>query len=92
MIKDIKVTQLHTYAGYNAYGQYIIKAGDLEIFQSYDSIIAKKYKGQIYLDKIHWNYSNTTARYRNRYLGEDIKETRRKIINGTYKLANLNKR
>lgn len=60
-------------------------------FQSYDSVIAKKTKdGNIFLDSKFWNYSKTTAKYRNQFLDETTKETRQKIENGIYKLTNLN--
>ena len=55
------------------------------VFKSYDSIIAVKYKGRVYLTDA-WNYSVTTGKYRNQFLGENIAETREKIKNGTYKL------
>ena len=61
-----------------------------EYFQSYDSIIAKKENGEITLDVTCWDYSTTTGRYRNIFLGESKKETERKIKDGTYKLAYLN--
>ena len=72
--------------------QFIIDCGDIEIFQSYSTIIAKKdYKqGKVYLDKNNWDYSKTTGRYRNKFLGETIKETRAKIESGEYILTNLN--
>ena len=64
-------------------------------FQSYDSLIVledyTKKGRQIYLDKYYWDYSRTTGKYRNKFLGEGIEETRSKIKNGTYKLKNLNK-
>jgi len=41
--------------------------------------------GKIYLtDK--WDYSTTTGKYRNIFLGEDKKETERKIKDGIYTL------
>ena len=45
---------------------------------------------QIYLDNDTWDYSSTTGRYRNVFLGEDIHETRKKIKSGEYKLVALN--
>lgn len=61
------------------------------IFQSYDSIIVIKYgNGNIELDAKYWNYSATTSKYRNQFLGETKKETETKIKQGIYKLANLN--
>jgi hypothetical protein len=63
-----------------------------EIFQSYESIIAKKYPstGAIILDEVYWDYSNTTGKYRNQFLGETKKETERKIKTGEYLLDDLN--
>jgi len=62
-------------------------------FQSYNSIIVFiNNKGQIYLDKYYWDYSTTTGKYRNMFLGDwGIEETREKIASGEYKLKNLNK-
>jgi len=80
--------------------QFIITDKSKEIFQSYNSIIAiKEYKKGVNgeydykttLDEYYWDYSVTTGRYRNQFLGEGINETRKKIKEGTYKLANLNK-
>jgi hypothetical protein len=66
-----------------------------EYFQSYRSMIVKKdYEGdqvKIYLDQKYWNYSNTTGKYRNIFLGETIKDTRAKIKSGEYILTDLNK-
>ena len=59
-------------------------------FQSYRSIIAKKYQGLIYLDKCYWDYSTTTGKYRNDFLGEGIADTRKKIQSGEYILTDLN--
>ena len=64
-------------------------------FQSYNSIIVKKYVGQTqqhtFLDQKYWNYSNTTGKYRNIFLGETIKDTKAKIKSGEYILTDLNK-
>lgn len=61
-----------------------------EIFQSYNSVIVRKERGRIYLDEYYWNYSRTTAKYRNKFLGETTKETQKKIDDGKYELVNLN--
>jgi hypothetical protein len=74
------------------------------LFQSYDAIIVKYCteavileSGEVvskrvtYLDANYWDYSRTTGKYRNEFLGEGIAETRAKIARGEYKLANLNK-
>ena len=78
---------------------------ETETFQSYNSIIAIKeykperysyavpeeYKTNVTLDEYYWNYSRTTSKYRNIFLNETTEETKRKIKEGIYKLANLNK-
>jgi len=64
------------------------------VFQSYSTIIAKTYhtcgKRIVELDKNNWDYSKTTSKYRNRFLGETKKETQRKIDSGIYILTDLN--
>ena len=83
--------------------QFIITDKDTnEYFQSYNSMIAKKVyinidfgnsnndKMQILLDKKYWNFSNTTSKYRNKFLNETTKETQAKIKSGEYKLVDLN--
>lgn len=61
------------------------------VFQSYTSIIAVQvYGGKTYLDADKWDYSVTTGRYRNQFLREGIAETREKIKDGRYVLADLN--
>lgn len=61
-------------------------------FQSYRSIIAVKdmLSDEIVLDQYYWDYSVTTGKYRNIFLGENTAQTRKKIKDGTYKLADLN--
>ena len=92
----IKVKQLRSAtSGRDIPNQFIITTEDRKIFQSYDSIIAVKInmgneKDYITLDKIYWDYSRTTGKYRNQFLGEDIKTTRKKIKLGEYRLADLN--
>ena len=68
----------------------------LEEFQSYKTTIArvehrcKERKILTFLDEDYWNYSRTTAKYRNLFLGETTKETQSKIDSGEYILKNLN--
>lgn len=82
-------------SGREVANQYEIDTGNKVYFQSYHTIIAvrdfTKYPMTITLDKNSWDYSVTTSKYRNQFLGEDTKETRRKIKDGTYKLKDLNK-
>ena len=46
--------------------------------------------GKTFLDKTYWNYSVTTGKYRNQFLGETKKETEAKIKSGEYILTDLN--
>lgn len=62
-----------------------------EFFQSYESIIVKiDASGKVYLDENFWDYSKTTSKHRNIFLGETTKETKAKIKSGEYTLTNLN--
>lgn len=65
-----------------------------EIFQSYETIIAVKTywpdETRIELDANSWDYSKTTGKYRNLFLGEDKSTTEKKIKSGKYTLTNLN--
>ncbi len=72
--------------------QFIITTPEGEYFQSYSTIIAFRAYGEykIVLDTDSWDYSTTTGKYRNEFLGEGIEETRKKIKSGEYLLANLN--
>ncbi len=71
--------------------QFIIYTDKGAYFQSYDSVIAfKDNNRKIILDNYYWDYSRTTSKYRNQFLGEGIADTRAKIESGEYKLADLN--
>ena len=73
--------------------QFIIYDDDgNRFFQSYNSIIVKIDKeGNVFLDEYYWDYSKTTGKYRNIFLGEGVEETRRKIKEGKYTLTKLNR-
>ncbi len=63
-----------------------------EYFQSYNRIIVKSsLKGGIILDGRYWDYSKTTGKYRNKYLGETKQQTLAKIQSGAYQLMDLNR-
>jgi len=71
--------------------QLILHTEEGKYFQSYQTIIAFIPKtGKVQLDKEKWGFSNTTGVYRNQFLAEDIKQTRKKIKAGEYILTNLN--
>jgi len=65
--------------------------GRRSVFKSYNTIIAVIDEiGCVTLDKNSWDCSATTGKYRNQFLGENIAETRKKIKQGIYTLADLN--
>ena len=76
--------------GRGALGNFIKR----QTFQSYNSVIAIKTvwddNTEIKLDREKWDYSATTGKYRNQFLGEDKKATEKKIKSGEYILTNLN--
>ena len=86
----MKVENMTSARGNTVPNQFIITDNGDEYFQSYRSIIAKRSEGKIYLDDYYWDYSTTTGKYRNEFLGEGIAETRKKIASGEYILTNLN--
>ena len=61
-------------------------------FQSYSSVIAfiPANGTSITLDRNTWDYSVTTGKYRNQFLGETKAETQKKIDSGEYILTDLN--
>lgn len=72
--------------------QFEITTPEGRYFQSYDSVIVFKPNNgdKIQLDSRYWDYSKTTGKYRNQFLGETKKETEAKIASGEYILTNLN--
>ena len=66
----------------NHFIHYDEKTGERKL-QSYNSIIVKIHNGQVTLGK-DWNYSPTTSKYRNQFLGETTKETQAKLDSGEY--------
>ena len=91
----MKVENIESNNGNKIANQFIITDDqNNKYFQSYNSIIVKidgYYRDKIYLDQKYWNYSNTTGKYRNIFLGENIKDTKAKIKSGEYILTDLNK-
>ena len=71
--------------------QFEIQTHEGIYFQSYQTVIAfKPVDGPIQLDCDRWDYSTTTGKYRNQFLGEKKADTERKIKSGEYVLADLN--
>jgi len=87
----MKVSNLESNQGNKIANQFEITTNEGRFFKSYNSVIAfKPNVGAIQLDANKWDYSKTTGKYRNIFLGEDKKETERKIKTGIYILTNLN--
>jgi hypothetical protein len=96
---DIKIPKVENMSsprsGDAVKNQYIIDIDNMQVFQSYSTVIAVKRYGQtpfIVLDSSSWDYSTTTGKYRNQFLNETKKETLAKINSGEYALADLNGR
>jgi formate dehydrogenase maturation protein FdhE len=87
----MKVQNMQGNAGQPVKNQFLVTLDDgTEVFQSYNSVIAKRQGGKVTLDATKWDYSVTTGKYRNAFLGETKKETAAKIAAGVYALENLN--
>jgi hypothetical protein len=88
----MKITNLTSSRGNKIANQFEIRSETALYFQSYNSIIVKRdfETRKVYLDQNFWDYSKTTGKYRNIFLGEDKKETEKKIKAGIYILTDLN--
>jgi len=91
----MKVSNMTNARGNTVPNQFIIFDSEFTIFQSYDSVIVKTDfdddgNRRVKLDDYYWNYSVTTSKYRNQFLGETTKETQKKIDSGEYLLTDLN--
>lgn len=90
----MKVENMTSSNGNKVANQFIIVDGRFEYLQSYNKIIAKRdiwnTKVPIQLDKHFWDFSKTTGKYRNQFLGETKAETQKKIDSGEYVLTDLN--
>ncbi len=88
-----KVRQMQGRTGQPVANQFIIRDDNTgwEVFQSYNSTICKKGDdGTVLLDKHYWDYSVTTSKYRNQFLGIDTATTKRRIKSGEIQLVELN--
>tara|TARA_R100001244_G_scaffold115815_1_gene85942 strand:- start:7 stop:306 length:300 start_codon:yes stop_codon:yes gene_type:complete len=91
MITKIKVSNMTSNNGNKIANQFEIRTDKGVYFQSYNSIIAfVPYADKpTILDSYYWDYSRTTGKYRNAFLGETIAETRQKIADKVYQLKDL---
>lgn len=84
IIKEmVKVENMTSRSGRQTPNQFIIYGEDYELLQSYSSPIAMIKGGETYIFK-NWNYSRTTGKYRNQFLGETREETLKKLKSGEY--------
>tara|TARA_B100000902_G_C26912194_1_gene717442 strand:+ start:75 stop:359 length:285 start_codon:yes stop_codon:yes gene_type:complete len=90
----MQVRQMTGRTGAPVANQFIINDGEHEYFQSYDTVIAKRHKSSrvVTLDAGHWDYSVTTSKYRNQFLGMSTAQVKRDIRAGRIALVNLNDR
>lgn len=78
-----KVENMTGNSGREIPNQFIIYGEDFKLFQSYKSPIAMIKEGKTYIFR-DWDYSTTTGKYRNIFLGETKQETLKKLKSGEY--------
>jgi len=90
-MRTVHVENMTSSNGNKVPNQFIIRVNsEGTFFQSYNTIIAAKTPEGVLLD-LDWDYSVTTGKYRNQFLGEKRPATEAKIKTGQYKLIDLNK-
>ena len=91
---NINIENMTSPNGNKVANQFVIETGDgVRVFRSYTSNIARiDADGNVTLDATYWDYSATTSKYRNLFLGNDTATCRRLIKSGVYKLDDLNSR
>ena len=90
-MQNIKVLNMISNNGNRIPNQFVISTPEGSYFQSYNSVIAFiNNEGRVFLDKNKWDYSTTTGKYRNIFLGENKKLTEKRINNNNYVLIDLN--
>jgi exopolysaccharide biosynthesis protein len=89
--RNIKVLNMMSSQGNKIPNQFVIATPEGSYFQSYNSVIAFiNNDGQVFLDRNKWDYSTTTGKYRNIFLGENKRLTEKRINNNNYVLIDLN--
>jgi hypothetical protein len=91
-MQKTKVENIQNNSGRAVVNQFVIYTPEGRYFQSYACVIAfvPLGGGQILIDSEKWDYSTTTGKYRNIFLGETKAETTKKLNEGIYKFAELN--
>ena len=68
--------------------QFLITIGDCVYFQSYQTVIAKKNENTRKVTLCEdWNYSRTTLKYLNKFLGDTKADIKKRIEEGKYKIV-----
>ena len=87
----MRVENMRSPKGNQVPNQFIIWTDEGRYFQSYRTIIAFiDNNNNVFLDEDSWDYSRTTGKYRNIFLGEKRDHTMYSIKTGEYELKNLN--
>lgn len=88
----VRVRNMESVSGNAVENQFIIKTDQGLYFQSYESVIVfiPFDSRKVVLDEKYYDYSKTTVKYRNQFLGCDSQEVWRRIANGTYIFGDLN--
>ena len=87
----MRVENMRSPNGNQVPNQFIIWTDKGKYFQSYRTIIAFiDNNNNVFLDKDSWDYSRTTGKYRNIFLGEKRDSTMYSIKIGEYELKDLN--
>ena len=89
---NVKVQNMISSQGNDVANQFEIFTPIGKMFQSYTTVVVfiEAKTGKIFLDKLNWDCSTTTGKYRNMFLRETKKETQKKIDTGEYTLKDLN--
>jgi len=89
----MKVSNMTSCNGNKVPNQFIItdESENAEYFQSYNTVIAKRCNSVITLDISAHDWSGTTIKYRNIFLGANSGQVADRIESGEYLLEDLNK-
>jgi|TARA_R110000772_G_scaffold141745_1_gene251446 hypothetical protein len=91
----MNVSNMTSSRGNKVPNQFSIMDEDKSYFQSYQTIIAMRDTSgdycQTYLDSDRWDYSVTTSKYRNKWLGMTTAQIKKAIDAGEIILRDLNK-
>ena len=87
----MKVQNMYSPNGNQVPNQFEVTTERGKWFRSYSSnIVLIDNDGQVWLDEHYWDYSATTSKYRNMFLGNATKDCKQLIRDGIYKLTDLN--